>query len=277
MGSPLGPILAWVSMVELANMLVPKLKQHIKNWRRYVDDTFVYVKNCSIEYVLEKFHPNIKVTYEKEVNNALLFLDVLFLRNSDHIHTTVYRKKPTNDLYLHWHAFTLISWKRGTRRTLINRAYIIYSNNIYLQQELKHLERVFNTQNGYPLWIIKQIVKEVKENKRSLLTAQNDTSLQNASNDRKINSLIISFAGAKSNIMLKSMNWCIKGIVPKDINKQITCTGHKLNTKFQIKNKDAQIHEQIHRFTISFTIFWDLDVLANFPFTTNETMCDYYL
>ena len=88
-------------MVELANMLVPKLKQHIKRWRRYVDDTFVYVKNCSIEYVLEKFHPNIKVTYEKEVNNSLLFLDVLFLRNSDHIHTTVYRKKTTNDLYLH--------------------------------------------------------------------------------------------------------------------------------------------------------------------------------
>ena len=26
-------------MVELENMLVPKLKQHIKNWRRYVDYT----------------------------------------------------------------------------------------------------------------------------------------------------------------------------------------------------------------------------------------------
>ena len=45
MGSPLGPILAGIFMVELENTLVPKLKQHIKNWRRYVDDTFVYVKN----------------------------------------------------------------------------------------------------------------------------------------------------------------------------------------------------------------------------------------
>ena len=53
MGSPLDPILAWISMVELENMLVPILKQYTKNWRRYVDDTFVCVKNGSIEYVTQ--------------------------------------------------------------------------------------------------------------------------------------------------------------------------------------------------------------------------------
>ena len=52
MGSPLGPILAETFMVELESALVPKLKQHIKNWRHYGDDTFLYVKNGSIEYVL---------------------------------------------------------------------------------------------------------------------------------------------------------------------------------------------------------------------------------
>ena len=44
MGSPLGPILAGIFMVELENTLVPKLKQLFKNWRGYVDDTFSYVK-----------------------------------------------------------------------------------------------------------------------------------------------------------------------------------------------------------------------------------------
>ena len=56
--------------------------------------------------------------------------------------------------------------------------------NNYLQQEFKHLEYVFHIQNGYPLWIIKQIMKEVKENKRLLVTAQNDTPLQNANNEK---------------------------------------------------------------------------------------------
>ena len=45
MGSPFGPILANVFMVELENTLIPRLHQHIKIWRRYVDDTFAYLKN----------------------------------------------------------------------------------------------------------------------------------------------------------------------------------------------------------------------------------------
>ena len=123
MGTPLGPLLADIYMVELENTLVPKLKQHIKNWRRYVDDTFVYLKNGSKEYdlsVLETYHPNIKFSYETKVNKTLPFLDVLFIRKSDHIYTTVYGKETNNDLYLHWHAFTPISWKREKSRTLVN-------------------------------------------------------------------------------------------------------------------------------------------------------------
>ena len=76
MESPLAPIPARIFMVELEKTLVPILKQHIKNWRRYVDDIFIYVKNGSIEYVLsvsELFYPNIKFTNEKEVNNTLPF------------------------------------------------------------------------------------------------------------------------------------------------------------------------------------------------------------
>ena len=39
-------------MVELENTLIPKLRQHVQNWIRYEDDTFLYVKNGPIEYVL---------------------------------------------------------------------------------------------------------------------------------------------------------------------------------------------------------------------------------
>ena len=92
MGSPLGPILANVYMVELENTLVPRLHQHVQKWRGYVDDTFAYVKNESIDYVLttlNSFHPNISFTYEKENNSQLPFLDVLFIRCGTHLDTTV--------------------------------------------------------------------------------------------------------------------------------------------------------------------------------------------
>ena len=39
------------------------------------------------------------------------------------------------------------------------------------------------------------------------------------------------------------MNRCIKRIVPNDINTRITYNGHKLNNRFQIKDKTAQIHK----------------------------------
>ena len=84
-------------------------------------------------------------------------------------------------------------------------------------------------------------MKEVKENKRSLVTAQNGTPLQNNNNDRKIHSLMLPLAGAKGNTMLKSMNRCIQRIVPNDANTRVTYTGQKLNTRFQTKDKTSPI------------------------------------
>ena len=69
-----------------------------------MDDTFVYVKRGSFEYVLsvlDSFHDNIKFAYEQENNNKLSFLDVLFIRDSEKTNTTVFRKDTYNDLYLY--------------------------------------------------------------------------------------------------------------------------------------------------------------------------------
>ena len=126
MGSPPGPILAPVFMVELENKLILRLHQHIKIGRRYIDDTFAYVINESTDYVLttlNSFHPNISLTYKNKKNSQLPFLDVLFYGNGTYLDTTVYRKDTRNSLYLHWDAFPPVSWRRGTLRTLISRSY----------------------------------------------------------------------------------------------------------------------------------------------------------
>ena len=73
MGSSLGPAIANIFMVELETTLVPKLEDHIQKRRRFVDDTFAYIKIGSVEYVLsvlDLFHKNIKLTYEEEQNNT---------------------------------------------------------------------------------------------------------------------------------------------------------------------------------------------------------------
>lgn len=64
------------------------------------------------------------------------------------------------DLYLYWNAFTSIVRKSGALCTLINIAYEVCSNSEYLNEELEHLQNVYHTQNGYPIWLIKQIMKK---------------------------------------------------------------------------------------------------------------------
>ena len=50
---------------------------------------------------------------------------------------------------------------------------------------------------------------------------------------------MLPFVGGEDKNMLKSMNRCIKRIESNDVNTQITYTGHRLNTRFQIKYKTA--------------------------------------
>ena len=62
MGSPIGPVLADIIMVELENTMVPRLSNHFHFWRRHVDDTFTFVKEELITFVLEElnsYHPNL--------------------------------------------------------------------------------------------------------------------------------------------------------------------------------------------------------------------------
>ena len=71
MGSPLGPILAGIFMMELEIPLVPKLRNYIKFWKRFVEDTTAFANIEAIDHiltVLNSFNPNIQFTYETEEN-----------------------------------------------------------------------------------------------------------------------------------------------------------------------------------------------------------------
>ena len=98
MGSPLGPVIAGIFMVELETCLVPTLENCITFWRRFVDDTFCIIKRGTKDLILSRlnnFHPQIKFTSEEQTNNMIAFLDVLIINRSGNIDSTVYRK-PTN-------------------------------------------------------------------------------------------------------------------------------------------------------------------------------------
>ena len=79
MGSPLGPTLANIFMVELERSEIPgPVNNKLNNWRRYVDDTICYIKVDSIDYVLSKlnnFHKSIQFTVEVVKEGRISFLE----------------------------------------------------------------------------------------------------------------------------------------------------------------------------------------------------------
>ena len=52
--------------------------------------------------------------------------------------------------------------KRETLQTLVSRAFKVYSNDQHLQNEIKHLKKMFRDINGYPNCILEQIIEKVK-------------------------------------------------------------------------------------------------------------------
>ena len=113
-------------MVELERNLLPTLSQYMASWKRYVDDTILYVKVGCIEHVLNalnSFHANISFIYDQKCHDMISFLDVLIIRKNNTTETTVYRKQTHNNIFLHWESFTTEAWKRGTLKTLLFRAH----------------------------------------------------------------------------------------------------------------------------------------------------------
>ena len=89
MGSPRGPVLANIFMIELEQN-IPTLSKDISLWKRYVD--IYFVNSNRISHVLESlnsFHSNIKFTIEIEKENKIVFLHILLIRYKDLTNTTV--------------------------------------------------------------------------------------------------------------------------------------------------------------------------------------------
>ena len=68
----------------------------MKPCKRYVDDTITYIKPDFITNnidILNKFHQNIKFTYEVQHNGKIPFLAVLSMRCNGKLKTTLFRKQ----------------------------------------------------------------------------------------------------------------------------------------------------------------------------------------
>ena len=162
MGSPLGPVLVDIFMVELETSVISNLSNKVKLWKRLSDDIYCLDRSKYIDNILlalNSFHKNIKFTTEIEKDNTIPFLDILIRRKQGKIETAVYKKKTCTDLYMNWYSFAPKSWKWGTLKTLVRRPHVNRSTEKHLKEELNHITKTFNQINNYPHWVITKVFK----------------------------------------------------------------------------------------------------------------------
>ena len=244
MGSPLSPVLAVIFMEEPIPKVVPTLGRSLLKWKRYVDHRFCYEKIATMNDILNKlngFHQEVQFTYELEKNKKLAFLNVLLIRNKDTTETTFSRKPTNSDTYLSRNSFLLCSWKRGTMKTILRRAYLICLTSDYLQEELDHIAYVFEKFNNYPKWVIKQLLEEVKYNHHE--TSHEISQINEVDNDEKSYLLLLPYSGPKGEKLIRSMKMALKSKLPDNIVNKSGYSAMRLKDKFKIKTVKEHQHD----------------------------------
>ena len=131
------------------------------------------------------------------------------MRWNGKLETTVFGKETNNDIYLHWQYVAPMTWKKGTLRTLIRRAYTVCSNDNLLQKELHHIETCFTEFCGCPKWLLKQTLDSFKNNNKNHNNNinnenHNDTNLNRLS-DKTVHTLKLPYKGDHGINLIKSI------------------------------------------------------------------------
>ena len=204
MGSPLGPVLANIFMVDFEEKWITNNINTFSPicWKRYVDDTFTLFNNTNdanlfLNY-LNNRHPNIKFTSDMEETNKLPFLDILIIKENNQFQTTVFHKKTFTGLYTKWDSFIPRKYKVNLINTLLDRFWKICSNDNLFNQEVTNLKQLL-IRNGYPNGIINYNIK-------NFIKRKNTTNSTTVEGPEKLTiSLILPYVGYQSDVLKKKL------------------------------------------------------------------------
>lgn len=237
-------------MCELENHVIPRLAHKLKNWVRYVDDTFALVREGEEKYVQEElnsFHQNIQFTYELEDNGKISFLDVLVTKTDTNgsLETSVFRKATNTDIYMNWKSHAPQAWKIATLKSLIKRAVLISSTDSALKSELEHLKRVFCELNDYPSALVDKIILDERESAQSQSSQDPEEPEVEQTEENIQVALNLPYAGDKGEKIIKKMQKFMKKSVnteSKKLQLRTTYKSTRLSTRFNIKDRTKPEH-----------------------------------
>ena len=163
MGSPLAPVLANIFM----GFYEPKwLNEYNLNrpkfYLRYVDDILAAFEKeqDSLNFLnfLNKRHPNIIFTIEKQTNHSIAFLDVFISGiNNQNLTCQTYHKSTYTKLLLNFKNFASFSYKISLIKCLIDSSFKICNNWNSFHNDIENIKSSLIKNADPPLLINKVI------------------------------------------------------------------------------------------------------------------------
>ena len=159
MRSPLAPVLANICMsfyeskwLNEYNLNKPKF------YLRYVGDILAVFdkEQDSLNFFnfLNKRHPNIKFTIEKQINHSIAFLDVFISGiNNENVTLQTNHKSTYTGFLLNFKSFTSFSYKISLIRCLIDSSFKICNNWNFFHNDIVNIKSNL-IKNAYPPFLI---------------------------------------------------------------------------------------------------------------------------
>ena len=163
MGSPLASVLANTFMgfneskwLNGHNLNKPKF------YLRYVDDILAAFdkEQDSLNFLnfLNKRHPNIKFTVEKQINHSIAFLDVFISGiNNQNLTLQAYHKSTYTGFLLNFKSLTLFSYKISLIKCLTDRSFKICNNWNSFHNIIENIKSNL-IKNAFPLFLIDKVI-----------------------------------------------------------------------------------------------------------------------
>ena len=135
-----------------------------KFYLKYVDDILAAFdkEQDSLNFLnfLNKIHPNIKLTIEKQISHSIAFLDVFISGiNNQNLTLQTYRKSTYTGLFLNFQSFASFSYKFSLITYLTDRSFKISNNWDSFHNDIENIK--YNLiKNAYPPFLINKVIKK---------------------------------------------------------------------------------------------------------------------
>ena len=252
MGSPLAPILANLFTGHHEEQWIDSYKDsQLLYYRRYVDDTFCLFHNeqDAMKFLsyLNSRHPNIRFTFETQLNGKLPFLDVLVDNSGASCITSVYHKSTYTGLLTNFFSFTCFKYKVALIYTLVDRIFKINNTTTGREKDLRQLSITLQ-RNSFPSHLIDKIIKGY-ENKFSSRPIQNNTSTI-GENTTGVRYFKLPYVGDFFTVTRKKLKHLLD-VFCKDIDIRIVFSSFKIKNFFSFKDPipDALKSLVVYQFT----------------------------